>query len=75
MLVSIASMHVADSPADPAIGANTGILKSGHFFRVLGILSASVQWSLCGLIFRSVLQQSILLWATVVDNSDVMQAT
>lgn len=66
MLVSIASMHVADSPADPANGANTGILQSGQFFRVLGILSAVGAVVAFVTHFRSVLQQRILLLATVV---------
>jgi MFS family permease len=66
MLVSIASMHAADSPVDPANGANTGILKSGQFFRVLGILSAVGAVVAFVAHFRSVLQYRILLLATVV---------
>ena len=66
MLVSIASMHAADSPVNPANGANTGILQSGQFFRVLGILSAVGAVVAFVAHFRSVLQYRILLLATVV---------
>jgi MFS family permease len=66
MLVSIASMHVADSPIDPANGASAGLLNSGQFFRVLGILSAVGAVVAFVTHFRSVLQQRILLLATVV---------
>lgn len=66
MLVSIASMHAADSPVNPTNGANTGILQSGQFFRVLGILSAVGAVVAFVAHFRSVLQYRILLLATVV---------
>ena len=66
MLVSIASMHIADSPVDPANGTNAGFFNSGQFFRVLGILSAVGAVVAFVTHFRSVLQQRILLLATVV---------
>lgn len=66
MLVSIASMHAADSPVNPTNGANTGILQSGQFFRLLGILSAVGAVVAFVAHFRSVLQYRILLLATVV---------
>ncbi len=66
MLVSIASMHVADSPVDPAKGTNAGFFNSVKFFRVMGILSAVGAVVAFVTHFRSVLQQRILLLATVV---------
>jgi MFS family permease len=66
MLVSIASMHVADSPVDPANGTNAGFFNSVKFFRVMGILSAVGAVVAFVTHFRSVLQQRILLLATVV---------
>ena len=66
MLVSIASMHVADSPIDPSNGANAGLFGSGKLFRLLGILSAVGAVVAFVTHFRSVLQQRILLLATVV---------
>lgn len=66
MLVSIASMHVADSPVDPSNGVNAGLFSSGKLFRLLGILSAVGAVVAFVTHFRSVLQQRILLLATVV---------
>jgi len=66
MLVSIASMHAADSPVDPANGANSGLFSSGQFFRVLGVFSAVGAVVAFVAHFRSVFQHRILLLATVV---------
>jgi MFS family permease len=66
MLVSIASMHAADSPVDPSNEANAGSYNSGQFLRVLGVFSAVGAVVAFVAHFRSVLQYRILLLATVV---------
>ena len=66
MLASIAFMHIADSSAGPVNGTVAGLLNSGKLIRAFGILAAAGAVVAFVNHFRSILQQRILLWATVV---------